>query len=95
MGLVGVNRFCSREPGTTVVSRYLSLFTSVIGLKVIAGKHYAVVDSDYHHVGETGHMMRCPYTVIKGNDAGEVLAAPGRCCWLYLFGTGHSHEGNA
>lgn len=64
------------EPGTTVVSRYLSLFTSVIGLKVIARKHYAVVDSDYHHVGETGHMMRCPYTVIEGNDAGEVLAAP-------------------
>lgn len=27
-------------------------------------------------MGETGHMMRCPYTVIKGNDAGEVLAAP-------------------
>ena len=39
------------EPGTTVVSRYLSLITTVCGVKEIKGKSYAIVDSDIHNAG--------------------------------------------
>jgi diaminopimelate decarboxylase len=64
------------EPGTTVVSRYLSLFTSVIGLKEIWGKRFAIVDTDYHQLGETGHMMRCPYTIFRNKTGGKSLEGP-------------------
>lgn len=53
------------EPGTTVVARYLSLYTSVIGVKDIKGYRMAIVDSDYHQLGETGMMMKCPYTIFR------------------------------
>lgn len=64
------------EPGTTVVARYLSLVTSVIGVKTIKDYRVAMVDSDYHQLGETGHMMKCPYTVFKSDKSGESITPP-------------------
>jgi len=64
------------EPGTTVVARYLSLVTSVIGVKTIKDYRVAMVDSDYHQLGETGHMMKCPYTVTKSDISGESINPP-------------------
>lgn len=64
------------EPGTTVVARYLSLFTKVIGIKTIKSYKIAMVDSDYHQIGETGQMMKCPYTIYKTETSGESLSAP-------------------
>lgn len=64
------------EPGTTVVARYLSLVTSVIGVKNIRSYRIAMVDSDYHQLGETGHMMKCPYTVSKSDKPEEAINPP-------------------
>jgi len=64
------------EPGTTVVARYQSLVTSVIGVKTIKDYRVAMVDSDYHQLGETGHMMKCPYTVAKSDISGESINPP-------------------
>ncbi len=64
------------EPGTTVVARYLSLVTTVIGVKSIRDYRVAMVDSDYHQLGETGHMMKCPYTVSKSDVPGEAINPP-------------------
>lgn len=50
------------EPGTTVVSRYLSILTTVTGVKTIKGNNYAMVDADYHNTGETSRMMKLPFT---------------------------------
>lgn len=50
------------EPGTTVVSRYMSLITTITGLKEIAGRNIAVCDCDIHEAGETAMMMKVPYT---------------------------------
>lgn len=61
------------EPGTTVVSRYLSILTTVTGAKSIKGHNYAIVDADYHNTGETGKMMKLPYTIYSvgnGEEAG-------------------------
>ncbi len=64
------------EPGTTVVARYLSLVTTVIGVKSIRDYRVAMVDSDYHQLGETGQMMKCPYTVSKSDVPGEAINPP-------------------
>lgn len=64
------------EPGTTVVARYLSLVTSVIGVKTIKDYRVAMVDSDYHQLGETGQMMKCPYTVFGSGKPGESITPP-------------------
>lgn len=64
------------EPGTTVVSRYMSLVTTVIGVKQIKDYKMAIVDSDYHQLGETGNMMKCPYTVIKEEKSDKCIVPP-------------------
>lgn len=62
------------EPGTTVVSRYLSILTTVTGVKTIKDHNYALVDADYHNTGETSRMMKVPYDLHRfgnGEESGE------------------------
>ena len=63
------------EPGTTLVSRYLSLITMVKGLKSIKDKRYAIVDSDIHNAGETCLFMKLPYTLFHIGES-ERLSNP-------------------
>lgn len=56
------------EPGTTVVSRYLSILTTVTGVKTIKENYFALVDADYHNTGETSRMMKVPYTHYTCGD---------------------------
>lgn len=63
------------EPGTTVVSRYLTLITTVKAVKEVRGRHIAVVDCDIHNAGETCQMMKVPYTHIICGD-GEQSKTP-------------------
>ena len=56
------------EPGTTVVSRYMSLITTITGIKEIAGRNIVVCDSDIHEAGETAMMMKVPFTHYKVGD---------------------------
>lgn len=60
------------EPGTTVVSRYLSLITTVRATKTILGRNIAVLDCDIHNAGETCQMMRLPYALISCGDGKEL-----------------------
>lgn len=71
------------EPGTTVVSRYLSIMTTVTGVKTIKENHYALVDADYHNTGETSRMMKVPYTHYtcgEGEVSGEEPDIMGFTC---------------
>lgn len=63
------------EPGTTVVSRYMSLITTITGIKEIAGRNIAICDSDIHEAGETAMMMKVPYTHFPVG-AGEISKTP-------------------
>lgn len=63
------------EPGTTVVSRYLSIITKVTAIKTVKGRNVAVVDSDVHNVGETAQMMKAPYTHYM-TGSGDALPSP-------------------
>ena len=78
------------EPGTTVVSRYLSLITTVTSVKNIRDRHIAMVDCDYHIAGETCMMMKVPYTHYQfgdGEESGESPDIMGFTCLEqdYLF----------
>lgn len=64
------------EPGTTVVSRYLSILTTVTGVKNIKDKHIALVDADYHNTGETSKMMKVPYTHYRCGSGEESKDQP-------------------
>lgn len=71
------------EPGTTVVSRYLSLITTITGIKEIAGRNIAVCDSDIHEAGETAMMMKVPYTLFavgKGEQSRTPIDITGFTC---------------
>lgn len=63
------------EPGTTVVSRYLSLITTVKAVKKIKDRTIAVLDCDIHNAGETCQMMKVPYSVDRVG-AGEASGSP-------------------
>lgn len=63
------------EPGTTVVSRYLSIFTTVKAIKKIQNKNIAILDSDIHNSGETCQMMKVPFSYIA-SGIGETLNSP-------------------
>ena len=64
------------EPGTTVVSRYLSILTTVTGVKSIKDKHIALVDADYHNTGETSKMMKVPFTHYRSGTGEESKECP-------------------
>ena len=71
------------EPGTTVVSRYMSLITTITGLKEISGRNIAVCDSDIHEAGETAMMMKVPYThyaVGEGESSKTPIDITGFTC---------------
>lgn len=71
------------EPGTTVVSRYMSIITTITGIKEIAGRNIAVCDSDIHEAGETAMMMKVPYThyaVGEGESSKTPIDITGFTC---------------
>lgn len=63
------------EPGTTLVSRYVSLLSTIKSVKTIRNRHIAILDCDYHNTGETARMMKVPYTIHR-QGLSDYLKAP-------------------
>ncbi len=55
------------EPGTTLVSRYFSLFASVLDIKEIRGKYFALLDCSFHNVGEICGLKKVPMKIVSGS----------------------------
>ena len=53
------------EPGTTVVSNYISIITKVDNIKKNKGIYFATVDSSYYNIGEICLMKKLPHMVIR------------------------------
>lgn len=71
------------EPGTTVVARYLSLFTTVKAIKQIGDRSIAILDCDIHNAGETCQMMKVPYSHFhcgEGHESGNPVDLTGYTC---------------
>ena len=52
------------EPGTTLVSSYISLATRVIDIKTLHGKTYAVTEASFYNLGEITKKRNLPLHVI-------------------------------
>lgn len=59
------------EPGTTLVSRYVSCISRVDAIKRIRGKAFAVLDSGIHTLGETCTLKQLPICVIRNGSEGQ------------------------
>lgn len=55
------------EPGTTVVSKYMSLVTSVVEKKNIQKKSFVTVDSSFYNIGEICLMKKLPHYVLQSD----------------------------
>lgn len=60
------------EPGTTLISKFISLATRVDNIKSIRGKQFVTVDSCYYNAGEICKFKEVPYRVV--HSAGSVNA---------------------
>ena len=56
------------EPGTTVVSRFISFITQIKNIRTIKNRNLATVDGSFHNLGEICELKKLPFTIIrKGN----------------------------
>lgn len=51
------------EPGTTIVSKYFHVFMSVLDIKEIRGKSFALLDGSFHNVGEICGLKKVPMRI--------------------------------
>lgn len=58
------------EPGTTLVSAYFSLFSTILDIKAIRNKYFALMDCSYQNVGELCALKKVPIHAIchAGNE---------------------------
>lgn len=66
------------EPGTTIVSNYLTIITQVKAIKHISKKIFVTVDSSYNNLGETCLMKKLPYLVVSKENSNNVSCKIGR-----------------
>ena len=76
------------EPGTTIVANAIDSVAQVIGIKVIRGKTFIVLDTSYHVLGELSRVKNLPLQVLSSghcasNDMVEDAAFVGYTCLEY------------
>lgn len=57
------------EPGTTIISKYFHVFMSVLDIKQIRGKNFALLDGSFHNVGEICGLKKVPMKIIGSPEA--------------------------
>lgn len=57
------------EPGTTIVSKYFHIFMSVLDIKEIRGKYFALLDGSFHNVGEICGLKKVPMRIVSSPKA--------------------------
>lgn len=55
------------EPGATLISKYVHLFSSVLDIKEIRGRKFALLDCSIHNAGEICRLKKVPVRVIGVN----------------------------
>lgn len=56
------------EPGTTLVSKYFTLYATILDIKTIREKTFALLDCSFHNVGEICGLKKVPMRVMKKTD---------------------------
>lgn len=57
------------EPGTTIVSKYFHVFMSVLDIKNIRGKYFALLDGSFHNVGEICGLKKVPMRITTSKNS--------------------------
>ncbi len=71
------------EPGTTLVSRFISFVTQVRNVRAIRGRNIATVDGSFHNLGEICELKKLPFDIIqngKGRCIEGILDIAGYTC---------------
>lgn len=55
------------EPGTTIISNYMSLITKVVQIKTIRDKKFATINSSFYNAGDVCLVKQLPYYVLDNN----------------------------
>lgn len=63
------------EPGTTVVSKYFRLYTTVLDIKEIRSKFFGLLDSGIHNVGEICVLKKVPVKNLGSGKNGREYKA--------------------
>ena len=56
------------EPGTTLVSKYFSLFAKILDIKTIRDKHFALLDCSFHNIGEICGLKKVPMKIVNSGE---------------------------
>lgn len=62
------------EPGTTLISKYMSLITKVNHVKTIKDRVLATVDASFYNAGETCRFKHLPYYVINNKAKDSITS---------------------
>lgn len=57
------------EPGTTLVSKYFHVFMSVLDIKEIRNKYFALLDGSFHNVGEICGLKKVPMRITTSDTS--------------------------
>lgn len=57
------------EPGTTLVSKYFHVFMSVLDIKEIRNKYFALLDGSFHNVGEICGLKKVPMRITTSKNS--------------------------
>lgn len=71
------------EPGTTLVSRFISFVTQVHNIRTIRGRNVATVDGSFHNLGEICELKRLPFEIIRqgsGRGIEGIIDVAGYTC---------------
>lgn len=52
------------EPGTTLISKYFSLFSAVLDIKTIRNKNFALLDCSFQNIGELCTLKKIPVNIV-------------------------------
>lgn len=65
----GIKPMLITEPGTTIVSKYFHVFMSVLDIKEIRGKIFALLDGSFHNVGEICGLKKVPMKILSDSNS--------------------------
>lgn len=68
------------EPGTTIISGYITFISKVLSIKNIKNKNFAVLDSSYGNMGDICRLKKLPVTVFSNGNEYQNVDFVGYTC---------------
>ena len=56
------------EPGTTLISRFISFITQIKNIRTIKYRNLATVDGSFHNLGEICELKKLPFKIVRKGE---------------------------